>query len=184
MKKEVFTLVVCLAVAGALPAYAETAEPKAGDTVTTAGGVSAAPAASNQAAADPSPVAGSENTAGSSAQTDSQAADPAAADTSGAASAEQPAVQPQDVEPSASENLEFVSGEVSAADTEAKTLSVKLYGEIEGGGSDKTITVNVSEATDITDGEKDRDLKSLSAGTEVDLEYDPTTNKATYIFVY
>ena len=46
------------------------------------------------------------------------------------------------------------------------------------------LKVNVDENTDITDGEQDRDLKSLSVGTEVDVEYDPATNKATYIFVY
>ena len=87
-------------------------------------------------------------------------------------------------EPNDLENLEFVSGEVSALDETAKTVTVKLYGEAEDGKSDKVLTVKVDETTDITDGEKDRDLKSLTAGTEVDVEYDPATNKATYIFVY
>ena len=36
----------------------------------------------------------------------------------------------------------------------------------------------------LVQGEQDRDLKSLTVGTEVDVEYDPATNKATYIFVY
>ena len=87
-------------------------------------------------------------------------------------------------EPNDLENLEFVSGEVSSLDEAAKTVTVKLYGETEGGKSDKVLTVKVDGTTDITDGEKDRDLKSLTAGTEVDVEYDPATNKATYIFVY
>ncbi len=82
------------------------------------------------------------------------------------------------------DNLEFISGEVSALDEAAKTVSVRLYGENEDKASDKVLSVNVDENTDITDGEQDRELKSLTAGTEVDVEYDPATNKATYIFVY
>ncbi len=82
------------------------------------------------------------------------------------------------------ENLEFVSGEVVAADETAKTVSFKLYGEEENREENKTLTVTVDDSTDITDGEKDRDLKSLTAGTEVDVEYDPASNHATYIFVY
>lgn len=84
----------------------------------------------------------------------------------------------------ATENLEFISGEVSATDEAAKTITVKLYGETENTPGDKTVTVSVDESTDITDGEKDRDLKSLTSGTEVDVEYDPGSSKATYIFVY
>ena len=83
-----------------------------------------------------------------------------------------------------SENLEFVSGEVSAVDEATKTVTVKLYGETEKSQSDKVISVKINDSTDITDVEADRQLKSLTAGTEVDVEYDPTTNIATYIFVY
>ena len=83
-----------------------------------------------------------------------------------------------------SDHLEFISGEISAADESAKSITVKLYGDSEENTEDKTLTVKIDDATDITDGEKDRDLKSLTAGTEVDVEYDPTTSKATYIFVY
>lgn len=82
------------------------------------------------------------------------------------------------------ENLEFVSGEVSSVDGTAKSLTVKLYGETEDSVTDKTLTVTTDESTDITDGEKDRELGTLAAGTEVDVEYDPATKKATYIFVY
>lgn len=82
------------------------------------------------------------------------------------------------------DNLEFISGEISELDEASKSVSVRLYGENETTASDKVLKVAVDENTDITDGEQDRDLKSLSAGTEVDVEYDPATNKATYIFVY
>ena len=82
------------------------------------------------------------------------------------------------------DNLEFVSGEVTAMDEAAKTISVKLYGETENNANDKILVIKLDETTDITDGEKDRDIKSLTNGTEVDVEYDPATNKATYIFVY
>ena len=88
------------------------------------------------------------------------------------------------MEPANTENLEFISGEVSTLDEPAKSLTVKLYGETENAPSDKTLKVEVDSNADITDGEQDRDLKSLSVGTEVDVEYDPATNKATYIFVY
>lgn len=95
---------------------------------------------------------------------------------------EAPAAEPQDA--TLADNLEFISGEVSELDETAKTVSVRLYGENEDTASDKVLKVSVDENTDITDGEQDRDLKSLATGTEVDVEYDPATNKATYIFVY
>lgn len=82
------------------------------------------------------------------------------------------------------DNLEFISGEISSTDETTQSVTVKLYGEAESGTSDKTLKVTIDGTTDITDGEQDRDLKSLTAGTEVDVEYDPATNKATYIFVY
>ncbi len=82
------------------------------------------------------------------------------------------------------DNLEFISGEISVSDEATQSVTVKLYGETESGTSDKTLKVMIDGTTDITDGEQDRDLKSLTAGTEVDVEYDPATNKATYIFVY
>ena len=82
------------------------------------------------------------------------------------------------------ETLEFVSGEIAGMDEAAKTITVKLYGEMENSTNDKILTIKLDETTDITDGEKDREFKSLTNGTEVDVEYDPVTNKATYIFVY
>ncbi len=81
------------------------------------------------------------------------------------------------------ENLEFVSGEIAALDEAAKKVTVKLYGETEG-SKEKSVTIEIDDTTDITDGEKDRDIKSLVVGTEVDVEFDPTSSKATYIFVY
>lgn len=84
----------------------------------------------------------------------------------------------------ATDNLEFISGEITAMDEAAKTVTVKMYGETADNEADKMLTVTVDASTDITDGEQDRELKSLAAGTEVDVEYDPATKKATYIFVY
>ena len=84
----------------------------------------------------------------------------------------------------AAENLEFVSGEITAVDEAAKSISVKLYGETENSASEKVLSIKLDETTDITDGEKDRDIKSLTVGTEVDVEYVPASNKATYVFVY
>lgn len=102
--------------------------------------------------------------------------------------AEAVAAAPAVVEPAeevaASENLEFVSGEVTAVNEAAKSLTVKLYGEADNQAAEKTLTVTTDANTDITDGEKDRDLKSLTPTTEVDVEFDPASSKATYIFVY
>lgn len=97
-----------------------------------------------------------------------------------------PAEVPAPVDPEAQvvENLEFKSGEVTTIDEATKSVTMKLYGETETAGNEQILTVKVNEATDITDGEKDRDLKSLTAGTEVDVEYDPINSVATYIFVY
>jgi hypothetical protein len=94
-----------------------------------------------------------------------------------------PAVEPA-VTDIVAENLEFVSGEVTSIDETAKTVTLKLYGDTEDAANDKVLTVSLDDNTDVTDGEKDRDLKSLTAGTEVDVEYDAKSNKATYIFVY
>ena len=94
------------------------------------------------------------------------------------------AVAPAETPAPATENLEFVSGEVTAVDVNASTMTLKLYGDVEDGSADKVITVNVDSSTDVTDGEKDRTLGSIEAGTEVDVEYDPATSKATYVFIY
>ncbi len=91
---------------------------------------------------------------------------------------------PPNAEIANAENLEFISGEVTGLDEVAGALTVKLYGETEADTNPKSLVVHVDETTDITDGEKDRDVKSLATGTEVDVEYDPASNKATYIFVY
>ncbi len=81
------------------------------------------------------------------------------------------------------DNLEFMSGEITAIDEAAKTITVKPYQNTEDGAAE-LLTVSVDGATDITDGEQDRTLASLAAGTEVDVEYDSPTKRATYIFVY
>lgn len=157
MKKYVWTLVLLFGMTGL--AHAEDAAAPAAATA-PAEAVSAETAAAQPAAAT-EPAASAET----------------------AAAAPTAAVQPAP-EGAAAENLEFISGEVSATDEAAKTITVKLYGETENTPGDKSVTVTVDSSTDITDGEKDRDLKSLTNGTEVDVEYDPTSNKATYIFVY
>ncbi len=82
------------------------------------------------------------------------------------------------------ETLEFVSGEVTAIDATAGTITLKLYGDLEDGSADKVVTITADANTDITDGENDRTLASVEAGTEVDVEYDPATNKSTYVFIY
>ncbi len=105
------------------------------------------------------------------------------AETASAAPAVPAVVEPAE-DAAASENLEFVSGEVTAVNESAKTLTVKLYGEADNQAAEKTLTVSTDANTDITDGEKDRDLKSLTPTTEVDVEFDPASSKATYIFVY
>ena len=108
---------------------------------------------------------------------------PAAEETAVPVAAPAPPAE-ESAEATVNENLEFVSGEVSAIDAAAKSVTVKLYGETEETTTDQTLTVTTDDSTDITDGEKDRELTSLSAGTEVDVEYDPANKKATYIFVY
>lgn len=82
------------------------------------------------------------------------------------------------------DNLEFISGEIGELDEAGKTILVKLYGETDSAKTDKTLKVSVDASTDITDGEQEREFKSLAVGTEVDVEYDPANNKATYIFIY
>ena len=150
-----YLFVVLLLVTGlSLTAYAEDAA--------TAPAAAPATAAAEEAAPAPTPPA-------------VDTAAPAAAPTTAAIPAEDAGL---------ADNLEFVSGEVSVLDEPGKSVSVRLYGENEDTASDKVLKVGVDENTDITDGEQDRDLKSLAVGTEVDVEYDPATNKATYIFVY
>ena len=96
----------------------------------------------------------------------------------------EPAIPTPDIPEAVSDNLEFISGEISAMDEATKSVSVRLYGEDETASSEKVLKVSIDENTDITDGVQDRDLKSLTVGTEVDVEYDPASSKATYIFVY
>ena len=177
MKKYVFlalSLAALLSIHQAFAAEPQTspdAAPEA-DSSTTAATDSSAPSAP---AAPATPAAA-----------DSNASAPAADASSAPAETAQTTPAPE-AKPAAAqntENLEFVSGEITAVDQAGKTLSVKLYGETDQNTPEKTVTIKVDETTDITDGEKDRDLKSLTAGTEVDVEYDAASSKATYIFVY
>ena len=163
MKKAFWVLAFCLLASSVLHAESTTSS-QDGQAVPASSG-----AAAETAKAPEAQVPAAETTA------------PVTATPVAAAPAGQPAAAD---ESTAAEDLEFVSGEISAMDEASKTVSVKLYGETENSTDNKIISIKVEGATDITDGEKDRDLKSLTVGTEVDVEYDPATNKATYIFVY
>ena len=132
----------------------------------------------------PAVTAGTESPAAAAAESAPVAPAVAAPETTAPAVVAVPAAEVPAASAPASENLEFISGEISSLDEAAKTITVKLYGETDNKTSDKILTIKVDSTTDITDGEQDRALKSLAAGTEVDVEYDPATNKATYIFVY
>ncbi|MBI3252102.1 MAG: hypothetical protein HYZ52_02125 [Candidatus Omnitrophica bacterium] len=170
MKRFSFLVAISLLIPAALWAE-ETAAPAASSSDTASSAPAAAPALTETAPAPVSPAPAAEATT-------APAADPA--------TEVKPASETAPAEPAkpAAENLEFVSGEISAVDEANKSITVKLYGETENASKEKTLSVKLDTTTDITDGEKDRDLKSLTAGTEVDVEYDPATNKATYIFVY
>ena len=166
MKRIATLLIIGLLAAHPVKAEEATTAPSADDATKPA---AAAPAAAVVPAMEPTPVAV-----------------PAAAVSAATPVSPTPSAAPASstAETTNAENLEFISGEVGALDEPSKSLMVKLYGETENAPSDKTLKVTVDANTDITDGEQDRDLKSLTVGTEVDVEYDPATNKATYIFVY
>ena len=143
----------------------------------------------NPVRAEDAPAAPSTDSTAPSAPATPPAAPPAVPAVAAAPAAAAPVPAPEALalaapEAANTENLEFISGEVSALDEASKSLTVKLYGETENTPSDKTLKVTVDTNTDITDGEQDRDLKSLTVGTEVDVEYDRASSKATYIFVY
>ncbi len=142
----------------------------------------ATPAASPDTPSPATPVAASAPAATESVPVAESATSAAEALSTVESAATTPA--PASAEDIKTENLEFISGEISAVDETAKSITVKIYGETENNAPEKTISITLDDTTDITDGEKDRDLKSLTAGTEVDVEYDPASNKATYIFVY
>lgn len=163
MKKFSLLLLVLSTFIAVPLAHAETSEDSKSDTpAATEAAPASAPISTEEAVTTPEPSS--------------------AAVTTTEATAESEEATTKAAEPD--QNLEFVSGEVAAVNEVAKTLALKLYGETENSTENKTLTVTVDDSTDITDGEKDRDLKSLTAGTEVDAEYDPASNKATYIFVY
>ena len=90
--------------------------------------------------------------------------------------------KPIQVEPSIPINSEFVSGEVSAIDSESKTMTLKLYTP----GDKKELTVNFDGRTElVSNGETDKEgVTSLQSGVSVDLRYDPSNNRALYIYIY
>lgn len=82
------------------------------------------------------------------------------------------------------DNLEFASGEVTAFDDASKKLQVKVYLDDAGNPAENTIDLTLANETEITNGEKDLDATALKPGVEIDVEYDKSTQKATYVFVY
>lgn len=111
-----------------------------------------------------------------------------AEDAAPAASA--PAAAPATAAPAAAatednlDNLEFASGEATAFDAATGKLQVKVYLDDAGNPAENTVELTVGSETEITNGEKDLDHSALKAGVEIDVEYDKTTKKATYVFVY
>ncbi len=82
------------------------------------------------------------------------------------------------------DNLEFASGETTSFDAATGKLQVKVYLDDAGNPAENTIDLTVDSETEITNGEKDLDSSALKTGVEIDVEYDKTNRKATYVFVY
>ena len=82
------------------------------------------------------------------------------------------------------ENLEFSSGEIVSFEAASGMLNVKVYLDTDGNASEKTLSLKVTDKTELTDGENALQKDALTAGAEVDVEYDVKTNEVTYIFVY
>ncbi|HEX5715613.1 MAG TPA: hypothetical protein VF179_05600 [Thermoanaerobaculia bacterium] len=83
----------------------------------------------------------------------------------------------------ATDDLEFMSGEITAMDEDAKTVTLRVERTTE----DKAPTVlvlSVDKTSDITDGDQDRTFASLTVGSDVDVEYNSVTKTVTYMFIY
>ncbi len=82
------------------------------------------------------------------------------------------------------DNLDFASGEITAFDAASGKLDVKVYLDGAGDAKEQTISLTVDDKTEITSGENDLKADALKPGAEIDVEYDTTNNKATYVFIY
>jgi len=82
------------------------------------------------------------------------------------------------------DSLDFASGEISAFNATSGVLDVKVYLDVAGDAKERTVSLNVDQTTEITDGEADLKADSLKPNAEIDVEYDTTNNKATYIYIY
>jgi len=81
-------------------------------------------------------------------------------------------------------HLEFSSGEVVTFEKATRNLQVHIYLDSEGNASETTLSLQIGDFTEITDGEKNLSPEFLTSGKEVDVEYDSDKMEATYIFVY
>jgi hypothetical protein len=82
------------------------------------------------------------------------------------------------------ENLDFASGEIVSFDTGNGKLDVKVYLDSAGEANEQVLALVVDNETEITDGENELKTDALAKGSEVDVEYDTRSKKATYIFIY
>lgn len=108
-----------------------------------------------------------------------------AADATAAAPAS-PAEPAEEVAPAATplDNLDFASGEIVSFDAASGKLDVKVYLDGTGDAKEQTISLTVGDGTEITSGENDLKSDALKTGAEIDVEYDTTNKKATYVFIY
>lgn len=95
-----------------------------------------------------------------------------------------PAAEEADAGEAAVEALDFASGEIVAFDAASGKLDVKVYLDAEGNASEQTLSVTVDAQTEITSGDEPLKTDALTKGAEVDVEYDTSSKKATYIFIY
>ena len=59
-------------------------------------------------------------------------------------------------------------------------MTVKLFTE---NGTDETLTVSFDEQTQV-DGSDAKAISAVQSGSNIDLRYNPTTSRASYIYVY
>jgi len=85
---------------------------------------------------------------------------------------------------SLAEGLVFASGEIVAVQHESQAFRVRIYFDREGNYDRHEIALTYGPQTLFTDGEQDLDRMALQKDREVDVEYDPRTRMATYVFVY
>lgn len=83
----------------------------------------------------------------------------------------------------ATDDREFMSGEITAIDEDAKTITLRVDQTTED-KAPAVLVLSVDKASDITDGDQDRTFASLTVGSDVDVEYNSVTKTVTYMFIY